>query len=285
MLDLLHVIAETLRINIVLPPGELPLLDVVVRRAPADAVLDRIAAVSGFDIRRAGNTFFLVPHGTTPAAPIPTHLKGKTVTIDANDASASDALRAITALVPLDVHVACDAGTKLHLRLRRLPADLATYAIAFASGLALEHGAPACPMEPTPAEPPPTTARLAIVAEAGIERVALFEDHATRYLVEPIAKVIEIGDGWVAYREPGLQREFQIHPPEVGEPGAWLRDSWRLMATVIDDAPVGLTELPDATWHTVSENRMPDATLIIDPGHLTVTLPNGFRSERHLERR
>jgi hypothetical protein len=51
--------------------------------------------------------------------------------------TASDAVRAI--------HVACDTGAKVHLLVQRIPADLAAYAIAFASGLALERGAPACP--------------------------------------------------------------------------------------------------------------------------------------------
>ncbi len=284
MFDLLRFLAAVLENNIVIAPGELPRLDVVVNRTPADAVLERIATVTGFDIHRAGKTLFLMPHGT--AAPIPTHPKGKLVSIDANDANASDVLRAITALAPLDVRVACDTGAKVHLRIRRVPLELAAYAIAFASGLALERGAPACPMEPTPNEAPPMTARLAVIADAGTARVALFEDHERRWLFKPAPK-IEIGESWAVFTLNDTERrEFGLHPVEPGVLGVpWLEGDWRLTATLTGDAPAAIVDLPDGTWHTISQSWQPDATLVIEPDHLVITLATGFRSERHLERR
>ena len=239
--DLLRLLAAVLHANVVAAPGQLPALDIVFHHAPADGVLDRLATVLGRDAVHVGNEVYVVPHGTklpSPVKPI-----GSTITIDMHDATASDALLAINQVVPLDVHVTCDAGPKLDLRLHKIDAKRAAYAIAIASGLDLEPGAAKCPIVVAPPSAS-SPGRLTAIVTRGEDHTALFVDGSARGFVKRVPDVTDVGEWYVTFIAKPNGKALSVTlwpqwavPVDLGPDQfdtAWTSRPLRLAATIIE---------------------------------------------------
>jgi hypothetical protein len=165
--DLVELLADTGHVNVV-APGELPTVDIVVRRAPWDGVLSAVATLAGRTITRVGNVYYLLPPSQALAKPIA--LQGApTVDLFVRNGSIADALAALrqVADVPFD---ACDA-TPFSVGLHRVPLGEALRALEVATGTTLERGPSKCPG--TPLTAPTGDLTLRATARAGTEAGAV----------------------------------------------------------------------------------------------------------------
>ena len=156
--DLFNLLGDVLRTSFVVP-GDVPAVDILARRIPADAVVAELAKLDDRTIVRHANVSYLLPAGAK-LEPLP-KLSGSTkVTLLVRDGTATDAIAALRAVAPLPLG-AC--GTqKITLSLHDVKLAEAARAIAVAAGVPLDPS-DRCPLA---ADPPGTAARATTVAVA-----------------------------------------------------------------------------------------------------------------------
>jgi hypothetical protein len=193
--DLLRLIGDTGRLNMVVAPGELPALTVRMKRLPWDLALEVFVARIGWAMFREGNTYYVVPAGTKVDVAKKTY-KGPTIDLDVKDGTVADAVTALRALTKLEIG-SCST-TKLSFRVKRMPLTQVVKALEIASGEKLTDKT-ACTSKPIGDEPA-TELRLTAIASMGITRSAVFA-HKSGILVgkrpdQPRMK--DIGSSYVA---------------------------------------------------------------------------------------
>lgn len=111
--DLLRLFADVGRRNIVAPAG-LGKVDIVVARAPWEAVLAAVAQHAGLEVKPAGATTYLVARG----AQLPALRSGlsKRVSVHARSATVAEVLAAVRAVTPVPALGPCDVQVSFHLR-------------------------------------------------------------------------------------------------------------------------------------------------------------------------
>jgi hypothetical protein len=162
--DLFNLLGDILRTNLVVP-GDLPPVDIVARRIPADAVVGELAKLDGRTIVRHANVSYLLPAGAK-LEPLPKVSGSAKVTLMVRDATAADVMAALRAVAPVTVG-AC--GTqKITFYLRDVKLAEALRAIAVAGGVPLEPS-DRCPIadEPTSAGTSSSATTVAIAKSGG----------------------------------------------------------------------------------------------------------------------
>ena len=139
--DMLRLIADTLRVNIVIAPATLPDVDIQVRRVAATDVMSALASLDDLSIVHQGNTNYLVPRGFKLPALAPRATE--TIDLDVYAGTPQQAIAAIAAIAPVPLH-SCDT-TPVSLGLRHVSVAEALRAIAVASGTTLDAAAH-CPI-------------------------------------------------------------------------------------------------------------------------------------------
>jgi len=143
--DLFNLLGDVLRTNLVVP-GDLPPVDIVARRIPADAVVAELAKLDGRTLVRHANVSYFLPTGTK-LEPVPKVSGSAKVTLMLRNATATDAMAALRAVAPLSLG-AC--GTqKITFYIRDVKLAEAARAIAVAGGVPLEPS-DRCPVAPEP---------------------------------------------------------------------------------------------------------------------------------------
>ena len=303
--DLMRVLAQVARTNVVVAVEGEQRLDVRLRRMPAGGALDVAAARLGLERTTRGNLVWLrAPGGPTLDRKL-LALKGpRKVSLDVKGAHAGELYALLGSLGARVGGAACDAGAPLTFALKDVPVGTAVAVAAALSGQAPGAGA-ACA-----GDAPVRDYRdleLRAIGTVGARRAALFGAGqgsviATRSLTLGGATIQEVGSAFVTFEvsnpsTPGELRTAVIHPSELFvdpasdgfvPPAAvtfegpserlerTLRDG-RLAATIVSSGDArALFELPGDRWVVLGPGDLrglaTDA-VVIEPGRVRYHLP------------
>jgi hypothetical protein len=225
-LDLFRVMADVLRVNIIVP-GEPPKLNVRARKIPAAALVDAEAAVLGRVAIRQGNTIYVIP--TTMKLPLRPKASNVVIDLDVKEGTVGQAVTAIRALTPFPFS-GCST-TKLTVRLRKTSVAEAARALGVMSGAPLEPGDACAPTDT--AEIDTATVHLVAVARTGTRRVAIVERAGKTLVVRPSA-TIEIGAGYVSdgTTSAALYSAIYTRPAHLETYAQWLTTVQRTSAVI-----------------------------------------------------
>lgn len=255
--DLLRIIADTGRVNIVVAPGELPAVTVRTKRLPWDLVLEVIAARIGYAAVREGNTFYFAPTGTNLEASKKKYT-GPSIDLEMREGTVADAVTALRALTPLELG-SCSKTKLASFRVKRMPVQQVVKALEIASGEKLTDKTP-CPSKPI-ADEPTTELKLTTIATLGAKRAAVLS-HDGAILVAQVKaqpRVKDIGSGYITLEgEEHLQlwpslsgdapayRETAPPPPPLSRTAAVIKrgERWTAIAERLNGDPVGLDTGP-----------------------------------------
>jgi hypothetical protein len=240
--DLFHIFADVLKLNVVVAPGDLPKLDIVVRRKPADGVMDAVVAFDGRVTRRFANTAYVLPKDL-PLPPLVKMKAGPIVDLEVKAGTAAEAFAALRAIAPEIAVGACD-GTTFDLRIRRVPAAEAMRAIQVMSGATLvETGDGGCGIAKTDLTALPTDGVLTAVVQSGTRFVAVIGG-AKPALIEKTEGVNDIGPGYATIGKTTLQ----LHQYDFSEPP---HDAESWLASVVRTSAV---MRQGVKWDAIFEN-------------------------------
>jgi hypothetical protein len=250
--DLVRIIADVGRINVVVAPGAIPDLNVRLKGIPWDQALAVFIDRVGWTFTREGNAFFIVPKGTT-LAPTP-KLPGATMDVDTKDATVAQIVTGIRALGQL-VLGSCSA-TKVSVRFKRAAPGTIVKGLEIVSGEKLGDKAE-CPSKPLGDEPLADLELVAIVAQ-GIKRIAVF-DHkgATVIGTRDGKRIKDIGTSYVTFATDGTEVSLQVRPfaPDA-KPDAVVKSFTRTSALIQrGHAWLGILETP--TGSRTADSKSP----------------------------
>jgi len=251
--DVMRLIADTGRVNVIVAPGELSPLTIRARRLPWDLALEVFATRLGHSAIREGNTFFIVPAGTNVEASKKKYT-GPSIDLEMKDGTVADAVTAIRALTKLELG-SCSA-TKLSFRVKRMPVQQVVKALEIASGEKLTDKT-ACPSKPI-ADEPTAELKLTAIAMLGAKRAATLSHNGAILVAQAKTqpRVKEIGSGYITFTgEETLQlytfssdvsqpeyRETAPPPPPLSRTAAVIKrgDRWMAIVERLNGAPLHL---------------------------------------------
>lgn len=202
--DLMPLFADVLKLNIVVSAKDLPDVDLVAQRAPADGVLDAIIALDGLTTKRFGNVLYVLPKQQMFPT-LPREVPNVLVDLDVKNGTAAEAFAALRAVVPGLGDGAC-TGYPFDLRLRKVRLDEALRTILVTStGTLLENTTGGC--EIATGTRLPSDAAITVLATSGTTTSAVVRANTTSTLVEKVAIVttdlgittVKIGDKEMRY--------------------------------------------------------------------------------------
>ncbi|HEU0032357.1 MAG TPA: hypothetical protein VFQ53_17115 [Kofleriaceae bacterium] len=260
--DLFTLLGDVLRVNIVVAPGDLPDVDLVVKRVPAGAVLDALVRFDDRVALRSSNTIYVVPKGSKlpPLRPVPGHDK---ISLRMRDGNARVATHAIAAVTAFPAY-ACDSEPFM-LALRQTSAGEAARAIEVASGATL--GADdSCPLDATSA-PDLATATLLATVRTTTKRAAVIRDAGSKLLVVTPAPGLDVLESAITTGSHAIQFPGIAPPPHHDRVEDWLATlrrttavlrvgtTWRALVEtrdgrllVLDNSPRPASSLPEELW-------------------------------------
>jgi len=259
MFDLLRVIADTGKVNIVVAPGKLPDLTVRLDKVPWDQALAVMVQRAGLITQREGNTFFIVPPGTK-VAPRNAKIIGPTLDIEANNAMLADLTEGIRFIHPKFEMGTC-SRKRVTQTLKRAPLADLVRALEVASGEKFEPSEEECHNKGIE-EAELDKLQLVAIISAGTKRVAVFNAPDEAIVVgssDDKAHFKEIGTGWVEFAS-GLVRQLRPGAATQGEDDDddWVASLKRTSALVRrDDDWRGLVEQGDFTMDVDGNTKVP----------------------------
>lgn len=225
LVDVLRIIGDTGRLNIVpLDIGDVK-LDVRYKRVPWDQALDELVARAGLAYARTGNVYVI------GAPPVIEPLRGtqaktytgQTVDLDVVDLDAATVLDFIARATGESVAARPGSGHRVKQALRRVPLDQAVELVLLGAGTTqvASATAPATVTGCAAASLPAQSLRLAAILRRGVEGWAALTDGTTTWTIKrgdcigkDGVKVLEIGSGYVTL--DGADRiEMVLHPERV----------------------------------------------------------------------
>jgi type II secretory pathway component HofQ len=223
VIDILRLLGDVGRINIVPVDIGDPTVDIRVKRVPWDKVLDQVAQMTKLAYHRTGNLILVGAPALIDArrkAPAATYT-GPIVSLDVVDLDASDAALLLAATTGASRGIAPRAARRATLRLKKLPADhiLDVLAVATAGTVAPI----TAPPKPTGCSLPKTSvrdARLAGIASHSEKRWALLRDpFGTAWIVQrgdcigtERATTKDIGENFTVIATGADELALQLHP-------------------------------------------------------------------------
>jgi len=224
--DVLRILADVSRKNLVLATANAPTLTIHAKRVAALTAADAMAKQLGLDVTKHGTTWFLHPHDQAPDPEL-LAVPGA-IAVDTNGAPLGALVGAIATLTQAKISAPCDSGTvSFRLRGAQIGDVLAAGALATGAPISLLRDDPCV----TPATDPEQlrAARLVAIVTSGSHRLALFTTRngaliADDELVSIDAAGVELGE-----------QPIVLHPLDTSaRPADPLhdRDHWRLAATI-----------------------------------------------------
>ena len=255
--DLFAVLADVMHLPIVAAPGELPDVDVSMRRVPAEGVLGALAALDGRTVVRAGHVAFLVEKGAK-LPPLPELAATRVFDVTARDATAPEIVAALRAVIALPIDV-CGGSKIVHLRLAKITAAEAARALAVASGGTLQPSGTCTPKvtEKLPADL--ADARLVVVVRAGPDRVAVVAHAGTDVLVRNPG-TNDDGTLVVAGYPAVFPGGWQPPPQQLA---AWLAQV-RRTSSIVHEGSRWIAHVETATGHVLIDSTMRNLDLPLD---------------------
>jgi hypothetical protein len=207
-------LADVGRVDIVLV-AELPKFDIMVHRAPWDAVLQTVIDLSGNEITGKSPRYIVPKDAKLP--PLPTLEQHDVIAIDVNDGTIAQALAAIRELVP-DLSVGACEGKRFSLRLHPTPIAEVLRALSLASGAVLVPGKSCTSTKVGPGKI--DDLRLTTIVTRNDQRAAAF-DRAGAIVTGTRGDIIkDIGAGFVVFDG---DHDVQLHTRTASPPDTYRR--------------------------------------------------------------
>lgn len=228
--DLMRVLGDTGRVNIVLVDVAPTRLDVTVTRKPWDQVLDELVARAQLGYERKGNVYVVGQPAmiTERKKRKPVKYSGVTMDLDVQELPAVTAAALVASATGHPFEIKPGAARDATLRIRRVPSDQAAELIVLQTGGTRVD-------KPTPvaagtgciaAKVPLGNLRLAGIAAVGTKRwAAVLDDKQVAYILgrdrcvgAEQASVKEIGDGYLTFTVGTSEVSVSLHPTKLQTP-------------------------------------------------------------------